>query len=224
MQKLAGILSEQEYTLLTEDILTDKEIKDALAGDKELVKEELVTITSVLFTLGVLNLLGKVFNWVKKITLDSRDRREYEEDRAILDKLQDEIKQLDKADNKDLEQTKRKEYYEKKKAFDQKHGAAVGNFITKISEVGITAIEKVLQGLNWVKKGKIKGLDDEWKRKEWATIIFVTFAVLTGFTDPQAFSSLKNILPLNTIKDVVNAVSNTDSYKSALKSVTSLFI
>jgi hypothetical protein len=223
MQKLAGIKPQEEQVVETEEILSDKEIKDALTSDKELVKEEV--ITTVLFTLGVLNLLGKVFNWIKKQSLDPKQRREYEDDRAVLLKLKGEVKALDKANSKELEQAKRKEYFEKKKAFDEKHNPVIAKWLIKVSELGITAIEKVLQGVNWLKRGKIKGLDDEWKRREWATIIFVVFATVAGLVNsPDVLSFLKNILPINTVKDIINAVSNTDSYKSALKSVTSLFI
>lgn len=197
----------------------DKDSKSS--NDGKVIKEEV--LSTILLTVGVLNLLGRVFNWIKKMSLDKETRKEYEEKKLEIKNTLAQIKQLEKEGKKEEAAKLEQRYAQLQKEFSDKFDSKIGKMMVNMSNVGVASIDKILQGINYFRKNKIEALSNDRKRRHLATIIFVALATYAGFSDPAMFASIRTLLPVNSVKDIVNHVATADGLRDAVENAITLF-
>lgn len=241
MQKLAGIINEEEYKI--NEGISDEEIEKAAATalkispdqiiDHEPSEEEKNKVDEVALTLIVtfaglippaLNLVGSIANKAKQMFgLSKEEQIELEKLSKLIEGKEKYIKNLDKKDDpreeKERELLKKLEE-ERNKKFGTKWGNMAKHASHSLHEAYTYPIRKMLQFTAWTAKkfGKKTKLDDEKYREKIANIIYAaTMFSIAGYGIAAHIKHLAGVGPvITTLADGIKAgKSVTDVVKEA---------
>jgi hypothetical protein len=250
MQKLAGLITEEEYskiikeTFLFEEV-SDEEIKKATAAalkispdqvinhqpseEEKKIDEEAISLALTIAGLipPALNLVGNITNKAKQMFgLSNEEKVELEKLNTLIKGKEKYVDDLDKK-NDPKEEKERELLNQLIKQRDTQFGTKLGNMAKhaahSLHDLYVSPIKKMLQFAAWTseKFGKKTKLSDEKYREKIANIIYAT--VMIGIAGSGIISHIKHLAGVGPVAiTIADAIKAGKSVADVVKDVALL--